>query len=88
MAYVHWSGDNKETVVVLTLDQRMTARSTSAVWISRDYAQTFQNYTTQLKLANGSVAQISLFHASPIDKTKVCEDSKTYSVHIFVIVLG
>lgn len=72
MAYVHWSGDNRETVVVVTRDRTMTASSTSAIWISRDYAKTFQNYTTKFKLSNGSIAQISLFHASPVNKTKVC----------------
>lgn len=71
MAYVHWSGDNRETVVVLTRDRTIRASSKTAVWISRDYAQTFQNYTKQFKLTSGSVAQISLFYASPIDKSKV-----------------
>lgn len=71
-AYVHWSGDNHETVIVLTVDPVMTSRSTSAIWISRDYAQTFDNYTHYFNISNGDLAQINLFYSSPVDKTKVC----------------
>jgi hypothetical protein len=77
-AYVHWSEDNHETVVVLTCDPNITPRSTSAVWISRDYAQSFENYTQYFNLSNGDLAQINLFYSSPVDKTKVTIIKRCY----------
>ena len=71
LAYVHWAGDGRDTIVVLTRDINPNDKSNSRVWISRDYSRTFQNRTGNFTQTNGGLAVIDRFYASPIDNTKV-----------------
>ncbi|EDO45218.1 predicted protein [Nematostella vectensis] len=70
MAYVHWAGDSKDTIVVLTRDPNPGPRSTSFVWISKDYGRSFSNYTSLFNQSSGSIASITLFYASPVDNNR------------------
>lgn len=71
MAYVHWAGDHRDTIVVLMRDRYPGPHSNSHVWISRDYGQTFQNRTSSFMVDSNNFARIDLFYASALDKTKV-----------------
>jgi len=71
MAYVHWAGDGRDTIVVLTRDRNPGLNSNSHVWISRDYSRTFENRTNAFKQRNGDFALIDMFYPSPVDNTKV-----------------
>lgn len=69
MAYVHWAGDGRDTIVVLTLGNNPNDHSN--VWISRDYSRTFQNRTGDFTQPNGGLAVIDSFYPSAVDNTKV-----------------
>ena len=71
LAYVHWAGDHRDTIVVLTRDKNPRANSNSHVWVSKDYARTFTNMTSSFMVSRNSYALIDMFHASPVDNTKV-----------------
>ncbi|KAJ7384238.1 Sortilin- receptor [Desmophyllum pertusum] len=72
MAYVHWAGDHRDTIVVLTRDRNPGSNSNSHVWISRDYGHSFENRTSSFMRTSGSGhnALIDMFYPSPIDNTK------------------
>ncbi|XP_078381129.1 uncharacterized protein LOC144663915 isoform X2 [Oculina patagonica] len=70
MAYVHWAGDHRDTIVVLTRDRSLGAHSNSHVWISRDYGHTFQNRTSSFMRYPRRYARIDMFYPSPLDNTK------------------
>lgn len=70
-AYVHWAGDGRDTIVVLTRDPYPGPNSNSHVWISRDYSRSFVNRTSAFKQQNGDFALIHMFHPSPLDNSKV-----------------
>jgi len=74
MAYVHWAGDHKDTIVMLTRDKNPGLHSNSHVWISKDYGHSFDNRTSSFMQSVGSnmYALIDMFYASPVDNTKVC----------------
>ena len=72
MAYVHWAGDGRDTIVVLTRDINPNAKSTSNVWISRDYSKSFSNLTTAFRQLSGDLAVFDRFYPSPLDNSKVC----------------
>ena len=71
MAYVHWAGDHRDTIVVLTRDRNPGLHSNSHVWISRDYGNSFVNRTSSFMRTSGSFALIDMFYPSPVDNTKV-----------------
>ena len=75
MAYVHWAGDHRDTIVVLTRDKNPGLHSNSHVWISKDYGHSFVNRTSSFMVSDFSnaYALINMFHASPVDNTKVSE---------------
>jgi len=69
MAYVHWTADSRDTIVVLTRDRNPGLNSNSHVWISRDYGHTFEN-RTNLFMHGRRFAVIDMFYASPVNNTK------------------
>lgn len=71
MAYVHWAGDHRDTIVVLTRDINPGVNSNSHVWISRDYGHTFVNRTNNFMRDSRRYARIDMFYPSPLDNTKV-----------------
>ena len=71
MAYVHWAGDGRDTIVVLTRDINPNPKSTSNVWISRDYSKSFVNLTTSFRQQSGDLAVFDRFYPSPVDNSKV-----------------
>ena len=75
MAYVHWAGDHKDTIVMLTRDKNPGLHSNSHVWISKDYGHSFENRTSSFMQSVGGnmYALIDMFYASPVDNTKVCK---------------
>ena len=70
---MHWAGDGRDTIVVLTRDPNPGPHSTSHVWISRDYSHTFDNRTDDFKQSNGDPALIHMFYASRLDNSKVSD---------------
>ena len=69
---MHWAGDGRDTIVVLTRDRNPGVNSNSHVWISRDYGHTFVNRTNDFKQRNEhDFALIDMFYPSPVDNTKV-----------------
>ena len=73
MAYVHWAGDHRDTIVVLTRDRNPGLQSNSHVWISRDYGHSFVNRTSSFRTPSNAYALIDMFYPSPVDKTRVRE---------------
>ena len=72
---MHWAGDGRDTIVVLTRDRNPGLNSNSHVWISRDYSKSFENRTADFKQPSGHFALIDMFYPSPIDNTKVSINS-------------
>ena len=72
MAYVHWAGDGRDTIIVLTRDRPSVVNSYSHVWISRDYGRTFENRTNSF-MHGRRFAMIDMFYASPVNNMKVSE---------------
>lgn len=73
LAYVHWAGDHKDTIVVLTRDFTPSVISNSYVWVSKNYGVSFSNLTNLFNLPgtnNGTFARIDRFYPSPVDKTR------------------
>ena len=74
LAYVHWAGDHRDTIVVLTRDRTLTKNSSSHVWVSNNYGVSFRNLTKLFTLPdtnNGTFARIDMFYSSPVDNTRV-----------------
>ncbi|XP_068685724.1 uncharacterized protein [Montipora foliosa] len=73
LAYVHWAGDHRDTIVVLTRDRTLTKNSSSHVWVSNNYGVSFRNLTKLFTLPdtnNGTFARIDMFYSSPVDNTR------------------
>lgn len=89
MAYVHWAGDHKDTIVMLTKDKYPGLHSNSHVWISKDYGKSFQNRTASFMQPSGRnmYALISMFYASPVDNRKVSESGQPCKCYLVSLVL-
>ena len=75
LAYIAWSGKlNSETIVMLFRDSYITATSTSAVYVSHNYGDTFNNLTALFHTESKSNVRLDYFIDSPDD----------YSDYIFV----
>lgn len=96
-AYVHWAGDHRDTIVMLTRDRHPGVHSNSHVWVSKDYARTFTNLTSSFMTPSNNYARIDMFYASPVDNTKVSgldqgilalQDRQVYLLFFYVGSLG
>lgn len=72
LAYVHWAGDHRDTIVVLTRDFTPNLHSNSHVWVSKDYGQSFTNLTYMFRIPGRSnaYARVDMFYSSPVDKSR------------------
>ncbi|XP_029186888.2 sortilin-related receptor-like [Acropora millepora] len=72
LAYVHWAGDHRDTIVLLTRDFTPNLHSNSHVWVSKDYGQSFTNLTHMFRIPGRSnaYARVDMFYSSPVDKSR------------------
>jgi len=64
---VHWAGKGSSIVFCLARDQEIDDKSTSNVYISRDYGTTFVDISQKFKLENNNLATINKFFHHPIN---------------------
>lgn len=73
---VHWVGEGSDVIICLARDpvssiSPLAAVNPSAVYISYDYGETFQNKTESFKLENGSYSSVEKFYNHPSYNTYV-----------------
>ena len=68
LAYIAWSGkSDSETIVMLFIDSHISAASTSAVYVSHNYGDTFKNLTGLFHNESNRNVRLDYFIESPDD---------------------
>ena len=68
LAYIAWSGkSDSDTIVMLFRDSYITASSTSAVYVSHNYGETFDNLTGLFRYESSRNVRLDYFIDSPDD---------------------
>ena len=69
-AYIQWSSDATDTIVMVTRDTDITPISFSNFYVSHDYGKTFMKHNDLLTYKSITTS-IEDFYQSPVDTTRV-----------------
>ena len=79
---VHWAGENSDVILCMTRDLTQTTSSWTAVYISTDYGESFENKTNTMAASSSKRPIYDRFYSSKADKERV--SILYYSIrHIF-----
>jgi len=68
---IHWAGENSPVIVALTRDPAPTTGSTSKLFISRNYGDTFENVYRSVMINASTNSTLEIYYNSPVFNSHV-----------------